>query len=47
MEHPTDFIPKFDYVLRNYYSKPLQKAYPNVHWVPSGTKSGLGNHQVG
>eukprot|EP00668_Euglena_longa_P034668 GGOE01044502.1.p1 GENE.GGOE01044502.1~~GGOE01044502.1.p1 ORF type:complete len:447 (+),score=110.76 GGOE01044502.1:54-1394(+) len=45
-DHPTDFIPHFDYVIRNYYNAVLEKQFPNVHWVPQGSKSGLGNHQA-
>eukprot|EP00667_Euglena_gracilis_P009859 EG_transcript_10022 len=43
-DHPTDFIPHFDYVIRNYFNAALEKQFPNVHWVPQGSKSGLGNH---
>jgi len=44
LAHPTDYIPKFDFVLRNYYSRNLEERFPNLHWIPQGSKSGLGNH---
>uniref|UniRef100_A0A914EEY7 Exostosin GT47 domain-containing protein n=1 Tax=Acrobeloides nanus TaxID=290746 RepID=A0A914EEY7_9BILA len=46
MKNNIDYYPIATYVFRNYYNADYLMAYPSVHYVPLGTKTGFGPVQL-